>query len=194
MRILCFGDSNTYGYDPRSYFGEPYRESWPDLLARETGHTVFNAGQNGREIPHTPWQYQQLEALLACYPSFDLMTVMLGGNDLLQNPRFTAADVAARMEDFFMFLCRRFPASSLLLIAPVPMQRGAWVNEERLLQESDALCDAYRELSARLGVHFADSRKWSVEKVFDGVHFSAQGHASFAKGLAKSLPPTLEHL
>ena len=23
-RILCFGDSNTYGYDPRSYFGSQY--------------------------------------------------------------------------------------------------------------------------------------------------------------------------
>ena len=23
-RILCFGDSNTYGYDPRSCFGPQY--------------------------------------------------------------------------------------------------------------------------------------------------------------------------
>jgi len=187
MRILCFGDSNTYGYDPRSYFGEPYREPWTDLLAKETGHTVFNAGQNGREIPHTPWQYQQFETLLTCYPAFDLLTVMLGGNDLLQNPRFTASDVSARMEDFFMFLCRRFPSSSLLLIAPVPMQRGVWVNEERLLRESDALCDAYRELAKHLGVHFADSRAWNVDKVFDGVHFSEEGHRAFAAGLANAL-------
>lgn len=24
MNIVCFGDSNTYGYDPRGYFGERY--------------------------------------------------------------------------------------------------------------------------------------------------------------------------
>lgn len=24
MRLLCCGDSNTYGYDPRSFFGDRY--------------------------------------------------------------------------------------------------------------------------------------------------------------------------
>ncbi len=33
-RILCFGDSNTYGYDPRSYLGGRYPASvrWTALL------------------------------------------------------------------------------------------------------------------------------------------------------------------
>ena len=37
MKILCFGDSNTYGYDPRSYFGGQYpaRHRWVDLLAQK---------------------------------------------------------------------------------------------------------------------------------------------------------------
>ena len=35
MRILCFGDSNTYGYDPRGFFGDRYGagDRWVDLLA-----------------------------------------------------------------------------------------------------------------------------------------------------------------
>ena len=30
-RLLCYGDSNTYGYDPRSYLGGRYPDSirWP---------------------------------------------------------------------------------------------------------------------------------------------------------------------
>ena len=37
MKILCFGDSNTYGYDPRSYFGGQYpaQNRWVDLLAQK---------------------------------------------------------------------------------------------------------------------------------------------------------------
>ena len=33
MRILCFGDSNTYGYDPRGFFADRYeaRDRWVDL-------------------------------------------------------------------------------------------------------------------------------------------------------------------
>lgn len=53
MNVICFGDSNTYGYDPRGYFGGRYDgdNRWVDILAAETGWTVYNMGQNGREIP-----------------------------------------------------------------------------------------------------------------------------------------------
>lgn len=186
MRILCFGDSNTYGYDPRSYFGEPYSEPWPEIFSQKSGHQVFNAGQNGREIPHTSWQLQQFEAVLSCWGTFDRMTIMLGGNDLLQNQDFTAEDVGARMESFLTYLLQRFAPSSLMLIAPVPMVKGAWVQEEYLLRESFRLCDVYSDLADRLGIPFADSRKWDIEKVFDGVHFSANGHRTFANGLLKA--------
>ena len=39
MNIICFGDSNTYGYDPRSYLGGRYDAGsrWVDILAEETG-------------------------------------------------------------------------------------------------------------------------------------------------------------
>ena len=48
MNVICFGDSNTYGYDPRCYFGGRYDADsrWVDILATETGWTVYNMGQN----------------------------------------------------------------------------------------------------------------------------------------------------
>lgn len=49
MRILCYGDSNTYGYDPRGFFGDRYpKESrWVDILAQRTGWQIQNAiGRN----------------------------------------------------------------------------------------------------------------------------------------------------
>ena len=53
MNIICFGDSNTYGYDPRSWLGGRYDAGsrWVDILASETGWTIRNMGVNGREIP-----------------------------------------------------------------------------------------------------------------------------------------------
>ena len=51
-RLLCYGDYNTYGYDPRSYLGRRYPESvhWTALLKRY-GWQVCNRGENGRAIP-----------------------------------------------------------------------------------------------------------------------------------------------
>ena len=37
MTILCFGDSNIYGYDPRGYFGGRYDADsrWVDILVEK---------------------------------------------------------------------------------------------------------------------------------------------------------------
>ncbi len=46
MRLVCFGDSNTRGYDPRSYLGSLYgsENRWVDILGAKTGFQVLNWG------------------------------------------------------------------------------------------------------------------------------------------------------
>ena len=53
MKVICIGDSNTWGYDPRSYFGGRYEANcrWVDILAEKTGWVVINEGINGMRIP-----------------------------------------------------------------------------------------------------------------------------------------------
>lgn len=168
MRILCFGDSNTYGYDPRSYLGDRYPAEvrWTDQLARAAGWEICNLGQNGQEIPDTA----------PAFPPYDWLVVMLGSNDLLR-PGAAAAGVSARMEQFLRGLPR------VLLVAPPPMVPGAWVAEERLFTESAALAGYYESLARRLGCAFADAGQWGVELAYDGVHFSETGHQAFAGAL-----------
>lgn len=172
MRLLCFGDSNTYGYDPRAYLADRYPAEvrWTDRLARTTGWEVCNLGQNGREIPDAA----------PAFPLYDWLVVMLGSNDLLR-PQTTAAGVSARMERFLRGLPR------VLLVAPPPMRPGAWVTEERLLTESTALAGHYQALARRLSCSFADAGQWGVELAYDGVHFSEEGHRTFAGALRLTL-------
>lgn len=175
MRLLCVGDSNTYGYDPRSYLGERYpaQVRWADRVAQSTGFEVLNDGMNGRSIPNRT-------CLLS---DADMLIVMLGSNDLLNGA--SARETAGRMEAFLMPLCRQF--SQILLIAPPPMRYGDWVREERLLRESAQLAAQYRTLADALGIRFADAGRWGVELTFDGVHFSEAGHRAFAAGLIAEL-------
>lgn len=180
MRVICFGDSNTYGYDPRSYFGGRYpaESRWVDLLADKTGWEVINVGENGREIPRREYELTQINQILFREKP-DLLTVMLGTNDLLQGA--TPETATARMEAFLTQL--PIGRARILLIAPPTMQLGEWVTEESLIAASKQLAVHYDALARRLGISYADAGKWNIGLTFDGVHFTEEGHRAFASNL-----------
>ena len=177
MKVICYGDSNTYGYDRRGYFGGRYDADnrWVDILSARTGWAVANLGQNGREIPTAAPEF---------LGDTDLLIVMLGTNDLLQGR--SPEEAAKRLERFLsgITLGRR----KLLLIAPPPMALGEWVPELRLVQDSQTFARCCEALAGRLDIPFADAGTWNIPLSHDGVHFTEQGHRSFAEGLLQALP------
>lgn len=190
MALLCYGDSNTYGFDPRSFLGGRYpaQVRWTGRLAAR-GWQVVEAGRNGREIPRLPGQ---LEELLRLGRDGGLLLLMLGSNDLLSAPGITAGEVAGRMETCLTALLRLRDPASVLLIAPPSLTPGSWVLNRSVLEQSARLSSCYAALARRLGTGFADAGTWGVELLFDGVHFSPAGHRAFALGLAgvlEGLPP-----
>lgn len=176
MKLVCFGDSNTRGYDPRSYLGSLYdRENrWVDILEDSTGCDVLNWGDNGREVPKAAASFPE---------DTQLLIVMLGTSNLLQG--MSVEETARRMEGFISGLS--LEREKLLLIAPPPMVPGQWVQSAELIQASKDLARAYGELAERLGIFFADAGLWDVSMAYDGVHFTEQGHRAFARGLLKVL-------
>ena len=180
MKLWCFGDSNTYGYDPCGFFGGRYAAPWPTLLAEKTGFQVINDGKNGRMIPEREHEFLQFRRDAERYNA-DALIVMLGTNDLLEGA--STGTAAARMEAFL----NRCNVPMILLVSPPPMKRGAWVPDDGLVEESKELSQQHEGLAKRLSIRFADAGKWDIELAYDGVHFAEEGHARFAKGLASCL-------
>ena len=176
MNVICFGDSNTYGYDPRGYFGGRYDADsrWVDILATATGWTISNMGQNGREIP---------SAAPAFPADTDLLIIMLGTNDLLQgqSPEQAAERLARVLSSVSM------DRKKILLIAPPPVALGAWVPSQHLIDDSHAFAQLCQALAEQIGIRFADAGKWDIPLAYDGVHFTEQGHRAFAAGLLEEL-------
>ena len=159
--LICYGDSNTYGYDPHDTNEGRYTKEvrWTGILDTETDWKVENHGVNGRSIPHTVSTVK-----FACQqvrdwhrkPNSVWLLVMLGTNDLLENPDFTAADVAKRMERFL----------------------------KRMMEEAGL---AYKRIAKRLGIAFTDASGWEIPTIYDGVHFTEEGHRIFAENIRKEL-------
>ena len=185
MKLACLGDSNTWGYDGRSYWGErfPREVRWTGRLAALPGVELVDLGENGREIPHTPYAIGRAEDELRRAAGADWLLVLLGTNDLLQDGAVTAAEAAGRMRRFLLRAAAlpELSRTRTLLIAPPPLVPGAWVPPGRLTEESSRLAPAYARLASDLGASFLDCG--ALPLAFDGVHFIAEAHAALAEKL-----------
>ena len=172
LKVLCYGDSNTYGYDPRSYFGDRYSKShrWVDILESLSDWTIVNDGLNGREIPNYKVQLDS---------EYDMIIVMLGTNDLLKGR--TLFEIEERMTSFLQELLSQ--TGDVVLIAPPKLQLGEWVPNLELVAISERLGEVYLRISNTLGIRYIDSTLWGIELSYDGVHFSEKGHITFANRL-----------
>lgn len=192
VRYVALGDSLTEGVgDPHPAYPNGLR-GWADLLAAGLGRADPAAeyanlalrGKSTREVLQ-----EQVGAAVALRP--DLVTVWVGGNDLLRpvaRPRPVLADLAATVEA----LRSRSEVLVLSAIRPTgsPLLRVLGGRVDDLDRGVRALCAA---LGVRC-VDVSDPALWRERSAWapDRVHPSASGHAVLAEvvGAALGLPVT----
>lgn len=196
QKIICFGDSNTYGFDCLTCGRLSKNLRWTGILNESPDLTVCNYGENGLEIPEDPWDLADLDRILSHEAPFDLLIIMLGSNDLLTMYRSGMNKISQRMAGLLYHILEHpaidMDASKILLIAPTPTQLARtdpYCNHYD--QVSRGFGSAYKQLAAAIGTHFADAGQWDIELGPDGVHFTANGHLTFALKLEALLKDIL---
>ena len=200
-RILFFGDSNTFGYDPRALFGGRYEADirWTDIVARDMSDSleVIPRGMNGRCIPRSEYEIEALEKLIKAFMPLDYFAIMLGTNDVLltDNPRPEEAicnmkALLLKLKDGFSSgtITGQKPAEILLIIPPLMFPGSTshspfWKYEE----SSRRLAEGYGEIAEELGLRTIDASQWMVDLDVDGVHISQRGSLEFAEHMKSAL-------
>ena len=172
--IYCYGDSNTYGYDPRSIFEDRYEDEirWCDRLGKVLSVRVINGGENGRCVPRSSREYQALRSSL---PGADILMILLGTNDLLMGR--SPQDISAAMEALILNLRAHFPDLAIVLLAPPAMhlpELAGTALTQQLSQQYQALAAGYSLPFLPLG---------ELPLGYDGVHLSEEGHRQLAAEL-----------
>lgn len=187
-KIFFFGDSNTYGYDPRDFFGGRYPESvrWTSRLnAALKGLCVLEAdGMNGRCIPSTERERLALFREIKGFLPFDLFGIMLGTNDYLSRWEPDPDLVGGRMEDLLRELGLRFPSLPVLVVTPPVMDFRGDPVMAAFRTDDGSLSAVIREAvraSGHPGVTVLCTDDWGIEMGHDGVHLTPEGHRIFAE-------------
>ncbi|HEX9029243.1 MAG TPA: SGNH/GDSL hydrolase family protein [Anaerolineales bacterium] len=198
--ILCFGDSNTWGYNPTTQNRYPPDVRWTGVLAQALGpeYRVIEEGLNGRT---TLWEdpiegYKNgREYLIPCLDShspLDLVIIMLGTNDLKRRFSVSASDIAASAGVLVDTVQRSpnsagYPPPQVLLVAPPPFGKLSDY-AEMFSQEAPALSRKFSTYYAQQAdlyrCHFLDAGAVIVSTDLDGIHFEAGEHRKLGLAVA----------
>ncbi len=209
--VLCFGDSNTWGYDPEASASSPFplrhppEVRWTGVLARElgAGWRVIEEGQNGRttvfDDPTNPHRIGRdyLPAALESHKPLDVVVLMLGTNDLkavFSVPVGQIAECVAVLAKIIL-ASDAGPGSRpprLLLVAPPGVGSFAHLPDlEEKLAGAEAKArrfpELYRRVAETLGCTFLDAQAFTEPSPVDGIHLDATSHTALGRAIAAAL-------
>ena len=194
-RAYFYGDSLTYGFDPRGFYESRYPESvrWTDVLQRRlvVKWDIVVDAANGREIPNAAYEVEHARNTIISHTPFDVFCVMLGTNDYLNMYQPDVVEVTGRMKRFLEDIKAQAPVqmcgSQIILLAPPLIHTLQDEFYAKYDTTNGLFVRAYGALAAHLGVMFYDTTQWGLTPAFDGVHLSEEANLPFADHMEEIL-------
>jgi lysophospholipase L1-like esterase len=207
--ILCYGDSNTWGWNPATQSRYARHERWPGVLRQELGedYLVIEEGLNGRT---TVWDdpiegYKNgKEYLIPCletHKPIDLVILMLGTNDLKMRFSLPACDIAQGAGVLVDIVAKSEtgPGDSppqVLLVAPPPLSELSEFAEvfEGGTAKSRLLSHHFHLTAKERSCALPDASTVVVSSGVDGIHFDLSEHRKLGEAVAARVRQMLQSL
>ncbi|MBX2843527.1 MAG: SGNH/GDSL hydrolase family protein [Flammeovirgaceae bacterium] len=197
--IVCFGDSNTWGYDPVTRDRFATKKRWTSVLQKEIGkdYLVIPEGLNGRttvwDDPIEGWKNgkEQIIPILGSHKPIDLVVILLGTNDLKQRFSLSAVDVARGAKVLVEIVQKSNFGSDgkppkVLLLAPPAFSPSPELDYlfKGGLEKSENFGVEFYKVAEETGCHFMDTGKFIESSEIDGIHFDEENHELLGKAVS----------
>ena len=209
-RILCFGDSNTWGTIPGKSARYADDVRWTGVLQSVLGdgYTVIEEGNGGRTTVHDDPVERRLSGLTYFTPCceshspLDLVIIMLGTNDLkmrfAEGPE-TIAMGFNRYKEALTIASMDGKQPKVLLVSPILVDasyRDVPVFYDmfgsQAVERSQRLAPAYKKVAEANGWEFLNAAVYTKASTKDGIHMDAVQHKIFGTVLAQKVKEILE--
>ena len=197
-QIVCFGDSNTYGYKPdgTGRFDENIR--WTQILQKKlgSGYRIIEEGLCGRttvfqdELREGRRGLDLIGVTVEMQNPLDLMILMLGTNDCKTRYGASAA-VIARGLDQVIRKARKSSSRPFDILVVSPIHLGKGVGEPDFDPEfnetseavSRNLASEYRKVALQNHADFLNAADFASPSATDREHLNEAGHAALAEAI-----------
>lgn len=200
--IICYGDSNTWGFSPETQTRYSREIRWTAQLQKSLGNDyyVIEEGLNGRttcyDDPIFP-QRNGVKGIFSCmetnYPA-DLVIIMLGTNDSKKHLNATAFASAKGVEMIAKIITQgeygiNGMPPEMLIVAPISIGNTiteVWTGSEfdkRSVVMIDQLRDELRKMAKLNGYHFMDAGLIAEPDSLDSIHLNTYNHTLFAQAV-----------
>lgn len=204
-KILCFGDSNTYGFIPQSGLRYDINTRWTGILQTLCNNEfeITEAGCNNRTafIDNPAGINQTGYKILPEYLKtnfFDIIILAIGINDLQRFFNPTLNEFEQGMEKLIQITKNLSPKSKIILICPSKLNLAGINNgifsyqfDKISVEKSGKLSPIYKSLAEKYKCHFIDLNNIVEVSSLDGLHFSPKSHKTIAENLYKKLKQTI---
>ncbi len=210
-RILCFGDSNTFGSRPTGgRFDEHTR--WPMRMAELLGdnYTVIEEGFGGRTtVFDDPVEggyksgVMYLPPCLMSHNPLDLVILMLGTNDLKMRFNMNARTIAEgnmRLIRLIMqyAMTAEGAAPKILLVAPPVV--GDWIMHTHFAdvfgteapEKSRKFAAEFARYARLMRCEFLDASLYAEPSKEDALHLNQENHLRLAEAMTRKVKEILK--
>lgn len=202
VRILCFGDSNTFGYKPdrSGRFDENTR--WTGRIQNKLGdnYRIIEEGLCGRttvfedEIKANRRGIELIAPLVESHNPLDVLIVMLGTNDCKIRYGATASVIVKGMEQVIE-LAKSKASDNMKVLIVSPILLGEGVGEEgydpKFDKRSEEVCSQlaaeYERLAKENAYYYLDAARYATASSIDREHLDATGHERLADAIYDKL-------
>ena len=194
-KILCFGDSNTWGYIPNSAQRYDKDTRWTKILQNLLGdnYEIVEAGCCNRTcfIDNPDGMEQTGYKILPKYldNSFDIVLLALGINDIQKFCNPSLDEMKKGIENLINQTKNICPKAKIIVISPARL--SAFVKTQYFkrqfddisIEKSTRFADIYENIARKNDCFFFDWDKIVEVSPLDGLHFSKESHYKIAHEL-----------
>lgn len=204
--VLCYGDSNTYGFNPVNGMRYSKDVRWTGRLQALLGrdYTVIEEGCNGRttvfDDPVDGWKngLSYLKPCLNSHKPVDIVIMMLGSNDL-KDVFHADAEMISKGAERLVIEIYDFADSKQgfrpVIILVSPPQIGPdichssfhYAFDETAITHSKQFTKYYREVAERNHCVFFDAAEYVKASEIDSLHLMPKEHEKLAAGLLQCI-------